>query len=544
MAGPGLAPQGEKMSRALWRAGGRGLHLLLLGHSAFAQPLKDLGHRVTVCGPGREADLPLAEPDPDWGQVERLTRGLGHDAVLVTDDVGFRRLPLGLWQAEQVTAFYGVDSPLNRFWQFDYAALFDLAWLDQPDDAASLAESHAGAGWLPLGVDPARYQGQAPAVTQPGVCFVGVVEPSVRPKRSALLDKIAKRAPLVIRGGRQGEWFPTEKAAELYRQYQVVLNENLFPGLTTRPLEVMASGGCLLSEAAPGSMDQYFLHDQDLLYFGPDNLEQLLESILSDEPRRRRMASQGREKVLAEHTLAHRAAKIINDIQAMLAKPQNERPRTRGGEALRREGQALLMSGLRWPDKGGSRRVLRGATRLRAAAADGADPRLAPWQAGCAALALNRTQEALDLLERGLDPDRPAHRLTLACAAWQADRPSRARDVLGPLSRVHAGLGSGPGNADFHLAAAGLLIKEGREFRAGFNALSLPLSLWTALEHLQQATSLDPGRSRAWEDMGDLLLRAGAPTQACFCFQRALAIQSSPGLGRKAAHAAREGYLS
>jgi tetratricopeptide (TPR) repeat protein len=533
-----------RMLTARWRAGGWGLHLLLLGHSAFAGPLRGLGHRVTVCGPDQEADLRLEEPDPDWARVERLARGLDYDAILVTDDVGFRRLPSGLWRADAVTAFYGVDAPLNRFWQTDYAHIFDLAWLDQPAEAQSLCATHAGAGWLPLGVDPGRYTGEAPSTPRPGVCFVGVVEPTVRPKRSALLEKVGKLAPLVIRGGRQDKWFSTEKAAELYREYQVVLNENLFPGFTTRPLEVMASGGCLLSEAAPGSLDQYFQHDRDLLYFTPENLEQLLESILTDQARRRRLAAHGREKVLAGHTLAHRAAKIVSDIKDMMAIPPEGRPRVRDGEALRREGQALFMAGLRWPDKGGSRRVLRGAARLKTAAADGADPLLAPWQAGCAALALGREQEALNLLQLGLDPARPENILALACAAWQAGKPEMARQVQASLRSEFPGLAAGPGQAQFHLDAARLLSRAGQDFRAGFNAIHLPPAAWTALEHLQQAVSLEPGRQEAWEQMGDLLERAGSPNQASFCFQKALGIKASPALSIKAADAARKGYLA
>jgi len=513
------------------------LRLVLLGSDTFAQPLRRLGHEALICGP--QGDLPLADPDPEWAALAKILRkkGFQPDALLVTDDVGNRKLPSGIAQASVITAFYGVDSPLNEFWQQSYARLFDLAWLDQPRPAERLAARHAAAAWLPVGVEPALYAQPRVDAETPGVCFVGVVNQRVRPKRSAILQKISRGAPLVVRGGRQEAWFPTQEAAKLYARQQITLNENLFPGFTTRPLEVMAAGGCLLSEAAPGAMDGVFKELEHLCYFGPDDLADKLNLLLKDGGLRQRLRRQGRELVCQEHGLIQRAATIVKKIEKMLRCSPND-ARAVGGEALRLEGEALLMAGLRWPAKGGARRVLRGAARLRAAAADGARPLPASRAAGLAELSLGRAREALAHLGRAREMGGAREGLMYALAAWQAGDQREFAESCQALD-----LAGCPGESGFHLQAARLLAEDGHGASIGFNLSALPPSLWTALEHLLEATRLDAGHGAAWEALGDLLMAQGAPNQAAQAYERACGLEKRHELAAKRQEAAHKGYM-
>ncbi|KMY68982.1 hypothetical protein AAU61_05370 [Desulfocarbo indianensis] len=513
------------------------LRLVLLGSDTFAHPLRRLGHEALTCG--SQGDLPLADPDPEWAALDKLLkkRGFQADALLVTDDVGNRKLPSGIAQAPVITAFYGVDSPLNEFWQQPYARLFDLAWLDQPRPAERLAARHAAAAWLPVGVEPELYAQPRVEAETPGVCFVGVVNQRVRPKRSAILEKISKLAPLAVRGGRQEAWFPTQEAAKLYARQQITLNENLFPGFTTRPLEVMASGGCLLSEAAPGAMDGAFKEFEHLCYFGPDDLADKLNLLLKDDGLRQRLRRQGRELVCQEHGLIQRAEVIVSKIEGMMQRAP-ERPRAAGGEALRLEGEALLMAGLRWPAKAGARRVLRGAARLRAAAADGARPLPASRAAGLAELSLGRAREALAHLGRARELGGAREGLMYALAAWQAGESGEFSASCQAL-----GLAGQPGESGFHLQAARLLAEAGHGASIGFNLGGLPPSLWSALEHLLEATRLDAGHGAAWETLGDLLMAQGAPNQAAQAYDRACGLEKRDELAAKRQEAARKGFM-
>ena len=511
------------------------MRVLLLGSDYLAPSLRGLGCSVLTCGPHAKADLPLDELDPDWRGLTALLgpRRQKVDAVLVCDDVGMRKLPIGLSAAEAVTVFYGVDSPLNRFWQMPYAKLFDLAFLDQPAEAQVLAASHPGAAWLPVAVDPGRYQGARSDPPRASLCFVGVVNDSVRPKRSALLKRVARLAPLTVRGGRQEAWFPTSRAVGLYQGHAAALNENLFPGVTTRPLEIMAAGGLALSEAAPGAMDRFFQDGEHLLFFSPDDLEQKIELCLKDQALGRRVGAAGRELVRAQHSLEARCREIVKQIEVMAAMPLDQRARAAGGEALRLEGEALLMAGLRWPAKGGARRVIRGAARLEAAAGDGAKPLPASRAAGLAALTLGRAPRALAHLARAAELGGEAEHLL-----WNLAAQSQGQAPQG------AGLPGRLGQAGFHRQAAAILARTGQAVGAGFARGGLHPCFWTALEHLLEATRLEPSAAPAWEQLGRLLLEQGAPNQAHGALARARHLRGGGPAGELELRAAREGYLS
>ena len=513
------------------------MRLVILGSDTFAEPLRGLGHEVLTCGPN--GDLVAADADLEWTLLERLLqkKGFAPDALLMTDNVGSRQLPTGLYNSPLITAFYGVDSPLNRFWQEPYAQLFDLAFLDQAEEAARLAKLHSGTHWLPVGIDPSLYEVKPCSSEIPGVCFVGVVDEAVRPKRSALLAKLSKHSQLVVRGGRKQAWFSTQEAAKLYASQQVTLNENLFPGVTTRPLEVMASGGCLFTEAAPGSMDRFFQDQVHLSYFGPDDVGEKLEQLLKDSRFRAKLRRQGRDIVLENHTLTKRAQVMVDHIEELLSGAKT-RNRSTGGEALRLEGEVLLMAGLRWPDKAGKRRVLRGAARLRAAAADGAEPLGAARAAGLAELSLGRNKEALNHLRRAGDLGGPGDKLAWALAALESGNTREYFQIVQSI-----GINSRPGDYAFHLEAARLLEGERLQVSLGFNRRTLHPAFWTSLEHLVEATRREPKRFLAWERLGDLLISQGAPNQAAQAYDRAWELVQGDDLAAKRHEAAHRGYI-
>lgn len=518
--------------------------IVLLGSFTFAEPLRRLGHQVIACGADKDADLRLAEADPDWTNINHLLklRGLKADAVLVTDNIGKRTLPTGLWSGDVISAFYGVDAPLNKFWQFPYSKCFDLAFLDQPAEAELLAQTHSQAWWLPVGIEPSLYPGSAEP-SRKGACFVGVVNDKVRPKRSALLDKISKYTTITILGGRGNQWFPPSQAAKLYRSFELVVNENLFPGLTTRPLEVMASGGALLSEAAPGAMDIYFNDLEHLVYFSPADLEEKLGLILGDSKLRKSISRQGQQAVLAGHSLQKRAETISNKLTSLSKISPSERPRATGGTALAHEGEAMLMAGLRWPQQGGLRRVLRGAGRLDKAAVNGsATPQLLAM-AGLAQLALERPQVALQHLRQAAEQGGILEKISLLATLARHGRFSEVDQALSSINcdiQLHGG---DKAPAGFHRCLATVLAANHRSLEPGFDLRGAPQAAWTAMEHLLEATRLEPASAGAWEELGDLLLANKAPNQAHECFARARTIQDSNELTDKESRAAIEGYL-
>lgn len=488
--------------------------ILLLGSDNLAAPLRQLGQQVIYCGPDETADIVLKDPDPEWAVLEKMLGSSQPEIIILSDNIGQRCLPTGLWGARALTVFYGVDSPLNRFWQSAYANIFDIACLDQKTDVS--AASHARCFWLPVGINAELYQGSPAAPPVDGVCFVGVVDDKLRPKRSAVLGQAEQVAKLQIQGGRQQSWFPTSQAIRLYQDYAVTLNENLFPGVTTRPLEVMAAGGCLFSEAAPGQMDEFFTHREHLYYYEPGDIRPGLKELLADHDLQKRLRRQGREAVMAGHTLLQRAGQLLKWIE----------PQKRTLDpllALAWEAEALLMAGLRWPAKAGGRRLLRARGRLRSAVTANpnshsyallaqAEAAFAHWPQVVAA-----QNQAVALA--GQPNQQQAHILNLGLAYHYSRQPGKARG----LWRKYLKLKSEPDKVDFHLAAARILQQNGCEFSPGFNRQSLWPGCWYALEHLQHAFTLGQKRGEVLFTLGELLLRNNAPNQAYDCFAQATA---------------------
>ncbi|MCB2184829.1 MAG: glycosyltransferase [Deltaproteobacteria bacterium] len=521
------------------------MRVLILGNDNFAAPLARRGAEVLRAGTSAEAEVPLTEPDPDWPTLAAALRARGFvpDLVLVTDDVGWRKLPLGLAACPAVTCFYAVDAPLNRFWQQAYAHLCDLALFDQPAEARLAAQSHAGAHWLPVGVATEHYGGKRQAAPAPGVCFVGVVDPRVRPKRSAVLARVARQAPLALRGGRQEQWFSTAEAVALYQSHQVVLNENLFPGVTTRPLEVLAAGGFLLTEAAPGAMDQFFTDGEELVYYTPETLDQRLAAALADPAGCARVAARGREAVLSGHTLDQRAGVILELAAALATLPPDQRPRASQAQARLWEGEALVQAGLRWPAKHGARRLRRGLARLGSLAEAEAPARV--WSlAGLARLAGGDPAAATELLARAAARGDPLADLRLVLAAPEGGADEAGRQARRRLAAEDPALARTFGDLEFHLAAARRLAALGEDLTPGFDRRGLPPAWWGAWEHLRHAAGRHPGEPRPWTAAGDLLLNRGAPNEAHLCYTRAQAAGKGPDLAAKLAQAARQGYLA
>ncbi|MDR1396997.1 MAG: glycosyltransferase [Desulfarculales bacterium] len=517
--------------------------LLLLGSDNLAEALKRQGFEVITCACSQDADIPLSSPDPDWPEVASRLRRLGVKAetLLLCDRIGGRVLPTGLWAAPLTTVFYGLDSPLNFFWQEPYSRLFDIAALDQKEQAQSLGRGKNDRHWLPVAVEPSLYQGRPASPGEAGVCFVGVVDENIRPKRSAVLAKVKGLARLKVGGGRQGQWLATEKAVGLYQGFQISLNENLFPGVTTRPLEIMAAGGCLLSEAAPGQMDLFFSHGRHLFYYTPGTLEEELKYLLADPDLRARLARQGREEVLARHSFARRA----EEIAAWLARPAPA-GRAAGEEAWAAEGESLLWAGLRWPDQA-AKRLERALGRLRLAARSHPCPRVF-WLLGLNEASLGQWPQALTSLAQAHElgagsSQAPLFALSLSLALYENGRPEKGREILRRL-----GVRSDPGQAAFHARAARLLDEAGCAFTPGFSRRRLWPGAWNSLEHWSEAAALSKDDKKEQAplllELGRLLLRINAPNQAWDCFRLARNLGCrAPDLEDLLNRSGREGYI-
>jgi len=111
------------------------------------------------------------------------------------------------------------------------------------------------------------------------------------------------------------DYIPNEDLAAAYRSADVVVADhhgsmrtNGF--LANRLFDVLASGGVVLSDDVMGLAEVF----GGLIYTYSDarELESQLRTLLSDQPLRRRLATEGRQVVLADHTLDHRARQWLD----------------------------------------------------------------------------------------------------------------------------------------------------------------------------------------------------------------------------------------
>ncbi|OIQ93705.1 hypothetical protein GALL_242960 [mine drainage metagenome] len=111
---------------------------------------------------------------------------------------------------------------------------------------------------------------------------------------------------------------PSEKAAVInlsrtvYHYGAVMMHE--------RVLEAMACGVLPIMNRTPYDHEpfgicRHFAEGEHFLFYDENNIGEVLRALLADEPRRRRMGEQGRQRILERHTWRQRAEQILSDFQ-------------------------------------------------------------------------------------------------------------------------------------------------------------------------------------------------------------------------------------
>jgi len=484
--------------------------ILSLGNEYFRSSLIRAGVEVVQAGAESEADLKI---DPDQVDLAALIERVSPppDVLLLTDDLGRRVLPWGLERCRLPRVYYAVDGPINLYWQRHLAGLFDLVVADQKDCALTLSERlDREVIWLPVAVDPGPYQGPEEEEKN-DFAFVGTLEPAVRPKRSNILATLQSRFQVALAGERGSGWVGPEKAGRLYRQSRLVLNENLFPGVTTRMMETLAAGGCLFTEDCGNGLTDLFEPGEHLITFGPDDLISQAGLYLADRAARRRIASKGRQEFLARHTIFHRAQTLLAAIESLRSAPP------RAVQDLASLAWTSLLLGLRKPEHDGQRRLARSRLLFKEAVRRGPSEVPARWGLGLALAALDRREEAVDELDGAARLANNEFRIHLArgMILTEAGRWEEGSQDLAQAAAMAGGAdladeasnrqGLKGGQAAFHLAWGLILTRAGEGLWPGFNRSRLSMAFWGALEHLARAVDLEPGNLKALVTLAGLL---------------------------------------
>ncbi|MDR2339718.1 MAG: glycosyltransferase [Deltaproteobacteria bacterium] len=509
--------------------------ILCLGSEYFHQAFHKMGH--TVMAPQHVEGFPL---DTFFNNLRDRP-----DMIVCTDHLGQRVWADGLSRIYGIPkVYYAVDTPINYWWQSHYARLFDRVFTDQKPFAGELAAEGISASWLPVGVDAKSY---LPSPDEDGkkiydFGFVGVVDPERRAKRSRLITTLSRRYSLKTTGAREEGWVGPDESGQVYRQSKLALNENLFPGVTTRMLEAMASGAVLFTERAGGDLGELFKAGEDFAWFDPPELMDVAELWLRDPKLRERAAKRAMEKVHSAHDIQNRAESLLSQVNGL-----NPGAALYDEDALDHEGKFLFLTALRWPAQQGLARATRAEGLLRRADSLGTLSPEGMFMLGHIQRLKKNPDEAKAFLSRAFEAGEPKGALGLGILALGMGDPKLAEEWLAKFIGEEGFPELQMDTLSFQ--AVKLLGKRmlelGEDVCPGFSRYPHDPAVWTAFEFFQSAFQGNPADAEAARPLAGILLNRGAVAEAMDIAQKGLEHNpDDPVLGSIFSEAGRASYLT
>ena len=225
--------------------------------------------------------------------------------------------PMVGWLCDQLDVFPSICEPvLDGVYYFDSACQSVLE--------TAYAGTAARLDFLPLAACPRRYPCIPIDVSQrlPRLVFAGNCTPSRQPFFAAYR---ALGQPLDLYGPHAGNWpkfwrnrkLSSAALGRVYQKYLINLNllqpGNTTNGLNLRAFEIPCAGGLATYPAVP-DLARCFVPNKEILVY--ENTRQLADIVatVSRDPRfALAVTTAGYQRVMNEHTFAHRAARMLAD---------------------------------------------------------------------------------------------------------------------------------------------------------------------------------------------------------------------------------------
>jgi tetratricopeptide (TPR) repeat protein len=513
------------------------MRVLLLNDSYFLDGLRErLDKDVFFASPAPEADLSIGIKPVQVQDILRLCP-FRPDVILLSDSINVRIAYLGLENLDIPKVFYAVDSPMNSFWQLDFAQAFDMAFFDQKAQVDELRKINPRRKdyyhWLPLAADTRIYR-KLDLDKIYDISFIGLLNHLNRPKRTWILDELKRNFNLHIFDGGGNRSLMPHEVVEIYNRSKIVLNQNLFPGLNLRTFEVMASGACLLAEDNDRSWRFFFKDWKHLVTYKPETLVERVSVLLENEQLRDKIAHDGWSLVCDQHSIDNRVDDLLTKIRSTLI-DQKGKPEERNYFYL---GKSFLQLSNRWPQQPVGKLKNEGVRLLMSQLEDGEKIADIHYELGVNALEEGRPDDALASFEQALQID-PAHLRTCWGLFWchrELDNHTEAYRGLERFSHhlrfeeanpviareVSAGL---PFTAVHYVFFGRLLEKAGWLMDAGIDRVGGHPCRWSAFDAYQKAINAD---TTSWQSMlqcAALLDQFGTPEFAVMLFEQAARIR-------------------
>lgn len=241
-------------------------------------------------------------------------------------------------------ACFAVDSSLNLWWLTELAPLFDHVFVDQRAPVQALKRAGVAASWLPMWARSSWFVPDAPP-KEHDVTFVGRIN-DLRLKRRWLVEALERSFSVKVVGREGDELLSLPQVQDLFARSRIVINENLFDGVTLRVFQALASGSLLLTERRSAGLGDLFQDGRHLVTFSADDLPSKIRWLLDHAEEREAIARAGRDECLARHTEKNRLKpmlRVLSELAASGSRPLDaallaER-RLRSGRAFARIAQ-------------------------------------------------------------------------------------------------------------------------------------------------------------------------------------------------------------
>jgi GT2 family glycosyltransferase/tetratricopeptide (TPR) repeat protein len=262
---------------------------------AFADQNLNRPRSVGDClafGPDGNADLTI-KPGDSWEEVRRQLPA-GWEPDLLTLHLAYGSIPGCLWRAPLPKV--GLATDWNLLWHYYRGRLSrcDLVLTDAAGAEALAREGIAAQAAALCGCDRGFVEEARPTsgLRDIDVLFVGNLNPAVQRERVPWLTRLARmgrRWRVQIRTGIFGEPY-----RRLLNRARIVFQFSARGKAGRRAFEAANAGALIFQEAANRELPAYFRDRQECVYYGPDDLEDLIAYYLEHEPERRALAEAGR----------------------------------------------------------------------------------------------------------------------------------------------------------------------------------------------------------------------------------------------------------
>ena len=209
-----------------------------------------------------------------------------------------------------IKACYMIDSHINFELHFKLAKNFDVVFTAHKPAVEMYKEKGLeNVFWIPPACDP-EIHGKKTVEKLYDIGFVGTLNAKLNAERVYLFNELKQRFHTYY------ERCFLERMAEVFSQSKIVFNKSVLNGLNMRVFEVLASGSMLLTDEAKESGLTELFQDRKhmVIYRNENELYRFAYHYLKNEEERGKIAKEGMEKVLKEHTYGNRAKEMIRII--------------------------------------------------------------------------------------------------------------------------------------------------------------------------------------------------------------------------------------